>query len=152
MTDLDTIKDLLNEAAYAITDNFCYGCYRVVDGDNCPTCGSDDFMRHLPGVGVEYGTEWVIEHLLETKLEPIDGEELFEEILDECYPEIAIGCCTFSPSQVMKELDPTAFRCGVIDELDSLARDGQLYEHGGEYYTLTDIEEMLDGIEEETNF
>ena len=152
MTTLQIIAENLNDAAYAITDNFCYGCYKVVEGDNCPTCGSDDFMRHLSGVGVEYGTEWVIDHLIETKLEPIDGEELFEELLDECYPEITVGCCTWSAGQVMREMDPIAFRCGVSEELDSLAQDGQIYESGGEFYHITDIEDMLDGIEEETNF
>ncbi len=53
-------------------------------------------------------------------------EDLFEEILDECYPEVTVGCSTFSPSQVMKELDPTAFRIGAQENLDSLAEDGQL--------------------------
>ena len=144
MTKLDTILEQLQEAAYTITDNFCYACYKVVDGDRCPTCGTDDFMRHLEGVGVEYGTEWVIDHLIETRLEPVDGEELFEELLDECYPEIQIGCCTFSPSQVMQELDPTCFRIGTQENLDSLAEDGQLYEHNGDYYQITDLDDMLD--------
>jgi hypothetical protein len=43
-------------------------------------------MRHLEGVGVEYGTEWIIDHIIETKLDPVDGEEMFEELLDECSP------------------------------------------------------------------
>jgi hypothetical protein len=149
MTDLQIIHGRLQAAAYKATDNFCYACYRVVEGDHCPTCGSDDFMRHLPGVGVEYGTEWVIEHLIQQRLTPVDGEEQFEELLDECYPEITIGCCTFSPSQVMKELDPIAFHIGVGENLDSLAEDGQLYEYGGHYYDMSDLEEMIDDIEAE---
>ena len=48
------------------------------------------------------------------------AEDLFEEVLDECYPEVTVGCCTFSPSAVMKELDPTAFRIGAQENLDSL--------------------------------
>ena len=104
-------------------------------------------MRHLEGVGVEYGTEWIIDHLIETKLQPVDGEEMFEELLDECYPEISIGCCTFSPSQVMKELDPVAFNIGTQENLDGLAEDGQLYEHSGDYYRLEDIEDMIDTLE-----
>ena len=147
MTTLQIIHGQLEEAAYRITDNFCYSCYKVIDADRCPICGSDDFMRHLAGVGVEYGTEWVIDHLIETKLQPVDGEELFEELLDECYPEIQIGCCTFSPSEVMKELDPTCFNIGAQENLDGLAADGQLYEHNGDYYTLSDIEDMIDEIE-----
>ncbi len=91
MTDLQIIHGRLQEAAYKVTDNFCYSCYKVVEGDHCPDCGSDDFMRHLSGVGVEYGTEWVIEHLITTRLTPVDGEEQFEELLDECYPEVKVG-------------------------------------------------------------
>ena len=86
MTINQILHGNLEELAYRLTDNFCYGCYKVVEDDHCPNCGSDDFMRHLKGVGVEYGTEWVIEHLLKTHCTPIDGEELFEELLDECYP------------------------------------------------------------------
>ncbi len=147
MTNLQTLHAKLEEAAYKVTDNFCYACYTVVKGDSCPTCHSDDFMRHLEGVGVEYGTEWVIEHLITQHCTAVDGEDLFEEVLDECYEEVKVGCCTFSPSQVMKELDPTAFRIGVQENLDGLAEDGQLYELNGEYYNTFEVEEMLDEIE-----
>ena len=149
MTDLQTLHSRLEDAAYKITDNFCYSCYKVVKGDYCPTCHSDDFMRHLAGVGVEYGTEWVIEHLIGQHCETVDGEELFEEMLDECYDEVTVGCCTFSPSDVMKELDPTAFRIGVSEYLDSLAEDLQAYEVNGDFYNVTDIEDMLEEIESE---
>ena len=147
MTELQTLHERLESAAFKATDNFCYGCYKVVDGDHCPNCFSDDFMRHLDGVGVEYGTEWVIEHLIRQHCQPVDGEEMFEEMLDECYEELKVGCCTFSPSQVMKECDPTAFRIGTSENLDSLAEDCQLYELSGDYYQVSDIEEMLDDIE-----
>ena len=146
MTTLQIIHGRLEEAAYKVTDNFCYSCYKVVEGDRCPSCGTDDFMRHFEGVGVEYGTEWVIDHLIETRLEPVDGEELFEELLDECYPEVRIGCCTFSPSQVMKELDPTCFNIGVQENLDALAQDFALYEHNGDYYRLEDLVDMVEDI------
>lgn len=147
MTDAQLIHGRLEEVAMKITDNFCYACYKVVTGDRCPTCGTDDFMRHLKGVGVEYGTEWVIEHMLENNLTAVDGDELFEELLDECYPEVKIGCCTFSPSQVMKELDPTCFEIGAKENLDSLAEDGNLYEYGGNYYRIDELEDMLDELE-----
>ncbi len=149
MTNLQTLHARLESAAYKGTDNFCYSCYKVVDGEFCPTCHSDDFMRHLSGVGVEYGTEWVIQHLIEQHCTAVDGEDLFEEILDECYPEVTVGCCTFSPSAVMKELDPTAFRIGAQENLDSLAEDSQLYECNGDHYNTCDIDDMLDEIEAE---
>ena len=147
MTELQTIHGRLDQAAYKVTDNFCYSCYKVVRGEYCPNCHSDDFMRHLAGVGVEYGTEWVIDHLIQQHCTAADGEDMFEEMLDECYPEITVGCCSFSPSQVLKELDPTAFRIGASENLSSLAEDGGLYESDGDYYQMTDIEEMLDEIE-----
>ena len=147
MTELMTLHARLEEAAYKKTDNFCYGCYKVVDGEFCPSCHSDDFMRHLEGVGVEYGTEWVIEALIKEHCEPIDEEKLFEETLDELYPEAEIGCCTLYPSDIMKELDPTCFRIGTQENIDSLIEDCQMYESDGEYYQVFDIEEMLSEIE-----
>ena len=147
MTNLQTLHGRLEAAAYKKSDNFCYSCYKVVDGQFCPSCHSDDFMRHLSGVGVEYGTDWVIDHLIGQHCTAVDAEDLFEEILDECYPEITIGCSTFTPSQIMKELDPTAFRIGAQENVDSLAEDGQLFESNGEHYNTFEIEEMLDDIE-----
>jgi len=147
MTDLQTLHARLEAAAYKVTDRFCYCCYKVVRGEYCPTCRSDDLMRHMAGVGVEYGTEWVIEHLIEQNCTAVDGDEMFEELLDECCEEVKIGCCTFSPSQIMKELDPVAFRVGCQENLAQLAEDCQLYEVNGSYYSTTDIETMLDEIE-----
>lgn len=42
-------------------------------------------------------------------------EEDYDDMLDECYDEISIGGITFNPSQVLKECDPTAYRCGFND-------------------------------------
>ena len=142
----DTIQERLEEAAFKVTDNFCYGCYQVVEGIHCPTCGSDDFMRHLEGVGVEYGTGWVIDSLVKEHCEPIDPEELFEQMLDDCYEEVSLGSLTWDPSYVMKELDPVAFRCGVSEYIDGLVEDGEYFEFDGDYYDFVDIEEMLDDI------
>lgn len=43
------------------------------------------------------------------------AEEKYAELLDDCYPEVQIGHLTFSPSRIVQELDPTAFRCGIAD-------------------------------------
>ena len=102
------------------------------------------------GVGVEYGTEWVISHLLQTRLTPIgeeEKEEMYEEFLDECYPEVKVGEITYSTSQVIKKLDPLYFQMGASENLASLAQDGRLYEYGGDYYDMSDLTEMLDEIE-----
>ena len=139
----DELKDKLQPLAFDVTDNFCYGCYKVVEGDYCPGCGCDDFMRHLDGVGVEYGTDWVIEHLIKEHCEAIDAEELFEEVLNECYGSVKVGCCEWDAGHAMKELDPVAFRCGVSDYVSD---DERFVEVDGEYYQVSDIENMIDAL------
>lgn len=143
MTSSQEIHARLEQAAYRMTDNFCYSCYKVVKADHCPTCGSDDFMRHLSGVGVEYGTDWVIEHFIKNNCTPVDGDEMYEELLDECWPEVTIGCGTYSPSQILKNCDSIAFDIGVKENLDNLAEDGVLYEVDGDYYRIEDIDQVL---------
>ena len=149
MTALMEIHARLEGIAYKATDNFCYGCYKVVDGEYCPECHSDDFMRHVEGVGVEYGTEWVIDHIIQDRCESIDDEALFDEMLNECYPMIELGCSSWEPSHVLSELDPIAYRIGVSEHVSSLVEDCQLYESDGDYYQVFDIEEMLIDIEAE---
>ena len=139
----DDLKDKLQTLAFDVTDNFCYGCYHVVKGDSCPSCGSDDFMRHLDGVGVEYGTDWVIEHLIKEHCEFMDAETEYEETLNQCYETVKVGCCEWEPGYVLKELDPVSFRCGVSDYL---ADDDQFVEVDGEHYRVDDIETMIEEL------
>jgi len=42
-------------------------------------------------------------------------EEEYDDMLDECYPEVEVAGITFSPSYALKELDPIAYRCGFAD-------------------------------------
>ena len=137
------LSEKLIALAFDVTDNFCYGCYKVVEGVFCPGCGSDDFMRHLDGVGVEYGTDWVIEHLIKEHCSPIDAEEQFEELLNETCETLKIGTLEYDPGYVLRNIDPVAFRCGVSD---MLADDEQFVEVGGEYYRAYDIENMIEEL------
>lgn len=43
------------------------------------------------------------------------AEEKCREMLNDRHPEIQIGYLTFSPSRIVEELDPIAFRCMVAD-------------------------------------
>lgn len=132
------------ELAYRVTENFCYGCYKVVEGSHCPECHSDDFMRHLDGVGVEYGTEWVIESLIKEHCTAIDEDELYDQMLDECYPDFEMGYSSWTASEVLKELDPTGYRVGKADYFGS---DDETYkEIDGDYYLVSDIEEMIETL------
>lgn len=86
------IQKKLHELALKRSIPFCYNDYIECPDGVCPKCGSDDLMRLLPEVGCEYGTDWIIKHILETELEPIDMDEAFEEHVRQCYPEsIDIG-------------------------------------------------------------
>ena len=85
------------------------------------------------------------------ELDPDDYEDQFDESLDESIPEIEIGCLTYSPSHVLKNVDPTAYRCGLNDFIDSLD-----VEDSDEYKALqeeidqlqSDIEDLENDIED----
>ncbi len=49
------LQTRLEQLAYKRTNAFCYSCYQTVKASHCPECGSDDLMRELNGVGVEWG-------------------------------------------------------------------------------------------------
>lgn len=44
---------------------------------------------------------------------------MYDDMLDECNPEIKIGYITLSPSRVLEECDPIAYHCGFSDWIDS---------------------------------
>ena len=78
------IQQKLEQLAYERTTPFCYGCYIKAPKGVCPKCHSDDLMRHLDGVGVEWGTDWVIKHILQEELTSVDIDETFEESVRQC--------------------------------------------------------------------
>jgi peptidoglycan hydrolase CwlO-like protein len=89
-------------------------------------------------------------------LSPLDTDELYADMLDDCYGEVEIAGISFSTSRALKELDPTAYRCGECDYIDSLS----LVEIHGDYYEqdaveaerdslVTDLENELSDLEDE---
>lgn len=46
-----------------------------------------------------------------------ENRERFDEMLDECYPEIKIGTLIYSPSHVLKSVDPIAYEIGLQEFL-----------------------------------
>ena len=92
--------------------------------------------------------------------DPLDEdmvEDAYLEFLDECHEEIKICGCTFSPSRVLKELDPIAFNCGLSEWVDSELSENperfegytELKEELGELQNeLSDLESELDELEE----
>ena len=55
-----------------------------------------------------------------TKFVPeYDALNSFDETLDEVYREAQIAGVTYSTSYALKKIDPTAYRVGFLDWLDS---------------------------------
>lgn len=62
------------------------------------------------------------------------AEHNYDNELDETYQDYEIMGLSFSASQVLKECDPTAYRCGMNDLIDSKLKEANYQlETRGEY-------------------
>ena len=106
----------------------------------------NDLMRHLGGVGVEYGTEWIIKHLIETELTPVNTEEAFEQYVEACYPDyVQVGWLSFDVCTILKELDPTTWSLAKAEFIDTEESEGNYisFDNGSSYYLVSDVEEFI---------
>lgn len=81
------------------------------------------------------------------ELDPEDYTEQYDSDLDELN-EINIGSLTYSASYVLKNIDETAYRCGLNDYVDSLDKEEQK-EYKELESELEQIEEELDDAQAE---
>lgn len=72
------------------------------------------------------------------EIDPDDYTDQFDESLDESIPMIEIGSLEYSPSNVLKNVDPIAYRCELNDFVDAA-------------YSAEDTDEYKD-LEEEIEF
>lgn len=84
---------------------------------------------------------------IKEELKPVNVEKLYDEMLDECFSFQSVGgiFAHMSPSRVLAECDPTAYRCGMNDYVYNL----ELIEIGSDYYKQDDCEEQRDELIEE---
>lgn len=80
---------------------------------------------------------------------PVDREERFNDMLDECYSFDSVGgpFANMSPSQVLLECDPIAHRCGVNDYADSeswVEVEGETYEQDDAEKVKTELTDELE--------
>ncbi len=144
----DELMAKLEKLAYERTIPFCYSCYKRCPSGVCPDCHTDDLMRELEGVGVEYGTDWVVKHIIREELEPVDVEQRTLDLLNECYEPVKIVCLERKAGDLLKELDPVAFSCCVADEESALLEDEDSYiEIEGDIYEVCEVEKLVDHIE-----
>jgi len=118
------IQQKLEKLADKKSKPFCYHCYKVALSGVCQTCFSDDLMRSMDQVGVEWGYDWVIREILRTGLTPVDLEDAFEESIRECYKtETVIGYITVDTCDAIRTLDPVAWDLGKSEYIDTLEAD-----------------------------
>lgn len=82
-------------------------------------------------------------------LDEINMDQAYDEALDECYSFADVGgpFTYMAPSKVLKECDPTAYRCGFSDFLDT---ESERVEEIGEcYYIRDDVEALRETLGEE---
>ena len=146
-TEIGTIQERLQKLALAKSKPFCYGCYQEAPSGKCETCGSDDLMRLLPGVGCEYTTDWIVRHLIEENLESLNLDEAFEESVRQCYPETTkIGWLEMNTVTALKDLDPVSWGLAQSEWVseDEGERLIVSFDNGSTYYSTSDIEGYLD--------
>ena len=51
--------------------------------------------------------------------------EAYDELLDDCYPEVAVFSWKVSPSVAFKRIDPIAYEVGLNDWLSALEAQGE---------------------------
>ena len=131
------LTNKLEQIAYQKTNAFCYSCYKTVKQSHCPKCFSDDFMRELEGVGVEYGTNWVIIELLNEALTPVNAEENFTELLEDIYPEqTKVAWLNLNTVQVLKEQDPISWNIALNEHIILSLNSTQKHRSGSHHSEL----------------
>lgn len=136
----------LTKLAYQKSKPFCYHCYGEAPAGTCSQCMSDDLMR-LTNSGCEYGIDWVIQEILTEKLNPVDLEKSFSEMIEDVYGStVNIAWGDFSTVDVLKEQDPIAWRCALAEYISNEESDGTIvsFDNGSSYYSVSDVEEFIE--------
>ena len=78
------------------------------------------------------------------ELDPDDYTEQYEEMLDEVHGDF-LG---MNASYILKKMDQTAYRCGLLDYLDSLDQDEEKMENDDYAEWMEELEEIESEIGE----
>lgn len=109
-------------------------------------------MRLVDQLGVEYGIEWVCEHLVKENVKPADTASSFEDSVSECFPEeVKIGWITYDTVSAIKELDPVSWRMAESEWIDQEVSEENLvtFDNGSTHFWKHDLEQYLDEVEGE---
>jgi hypothetical protein len=144
---MNDITEALTKIALTKSIPFCYSCYTRAPSGKCATCGSDDLMSELPGIGVEFGTDWLLREILIAHLTPADTLEAFERSVTECYPEtVKIGWIKYDTASALKELDPISWNIAHGEWIDAEVSDANLitFDGGSNHYWVSEIEQFIE--------
>ena len=147
MTNLNLeMQQALSRFAYKHSIAFCYSCYKEAPSGRCLGCYSDDLMRLLPGVGCEYGIDWVIKELIQERLTGINISDEFEEEIRQIYPETTqVGWLTLDTVEVIKTADHVSWSLAQSEWVDNAIEDGVLttFDNGETHYRSSEIEHLM---------
>jgi hypothetical protein len=92
--------------------------------------------------------EELFTEMVKSELKEVDTGEMFGNMLDECYSFDVVGgpFAMMSPSRVLAEVDPTAYRCGESDYVDSELGE-TLEEVDGCYYHKDEVDRIREEAE-----
>lgn len=110
----------------------------------------DDINKRLQAVALKHET--TVKQLLEDHgIESYDGDDDYTEWLDET-GVVDVAGLKYSPSYILFNLDPIAYRCGYSDFIDYQSDyDIIIYiDSAMDYYKTEDIEELIDQLETTT--
>lgn len=148
--NFENIGKNLEIIAHRSSVAFCYMCYKKAPTGICLGCSSDDLMRFHEDLGCEYGYEWIIDYLINSNLEKVNQDEIYEDMISDVYSEVSIvGFMQLDTVSTMKTMDPIFWEQEKYNYISSLADDEYIisFDGGNEYYFVDDI---LKFIEEST--
>ena len=147
MSKKETIQNQLNKLAFQESIPFCCSCYIKAPTGLCDNCGSDDLMRLVEDSGCEWGTEWVIEELLNKHLEPFNQTESFESMIEDCCSEeIKVGWLNLNTADILKTMDEVSWEMAKDEYIAGLEDDEEImsFDNGKTYFATSDIEQLLE--------
>ena len=62
------------------------------------------------------------------EIEEYELQAQYDELLDDVYGDVSIAGYSYNTSRTLYEIDPTAYRTGFLDWLDSEIQDGSIVE------------------------
>ena len=143
MNDTELMKKL-KKVAIMKTVPFCYSCYIDCPNGICRICHSDDLMRKLEDIGVEYGIMWVINHLIEKNVEIFNIENAFQNHITSQYGQkVQIAFLNTDLIEAIKSVDEVAWEMEKKSFLGDLKLVGEVYEIKNNYYLAESVEKFV---------